>query len=298
MECVIEVYDTAGRRVGSFDAPPLLEATRNGPDGADVIRGLAPVGLASLGAGYTVRLLVEGALFCAGTVRWTGPAWGDTKRLVIDRYVSFRELLAFEARGARRAGNTWVSRRYVNTRVSGIVRDLLERAPGPVHGTVAHGAYPEGAAREWAKFVARRTRTEALAVGGIDAGQWVDGARIDARGAWAKDGVTIAGLVVDGAAWPDLRLMMVDAEEPSLNARAVARHPETADWTAGAYAASGYALRGAASREALQALLDGEGIDGEMLRSTVETHLDDVVAGRVRHWLLDAGDAPAGGGDA
>ncbi len=261
MDYVIEVFDAAGLRVGRFREPPLLDATRNGPDEADVIRDLAPVDLPSLAPGYRVRVLVEGDLFCEGIVTWTGPAWGDTKKLVLDRYVRFHEVLAFEARGEARAGNTWMSEAYLNRRISDLVKDVINRAPGPMHYTVEHGAYPEGAQREYAKFVARKKDANELAVGGIDTGQWVDASRIDATLAYAKDGDTIAGLKVDGAAWPDLRLMMIDAEETSLNSHAVARHPEVADWSAARYENSPYALRGEKAKVFLQALLDGDGLD-------------------------------------
>ena len=261
MDYVIDVLDPSGLRVGRFREPPLLDVTRTGPDEADVIRGLAPVDLPSLAPGYRVRVMVEDGLFCEGTVTWTGPAWGDSKKLVLDRYLSFHELLAFEARSETRAGNTSVSQSYLNRRVSDIVLDVINHAPGPVHYTVQHTAYPEGAQREYAKFLARRDTAEALAIGGISSGQWVGADRIDTSAAYAKDGDTIAGLKVDGEDWPDLRLMMIDAEETSLNSQAVARHPELVDWEEARYAASPYALRGEAARAFLQTLIEEDGID-------------------------------------
>jgi hypothetical protein len=130
-----------------------------------------------------------------------------------------------------------------------------------VHYTVDHNAYPDGAEREYDKFQARRTETNELEIGGISEGQWVGAARIDATGAYAKDGDTIAGLVVDGEAWPDVRFMMIDCEETSLNSHAVSRHPEVADWDAARYARSGYKVKADAATDFLQLLMDTKGID-------------------------------------
>lgn len=126
---------------------------------------------------------------------------------------------------------------------------------------MAHTAFPDGAQREYAKFEARKTAGNELETGGISAGQWVGAPRLDASEAYAKDGDTIAGLKVDGAAWPDLRLLMIDAEETSKNGHAVSRHPEVTAMTAEEYAASAYAWRAQRSKESLQALIDGHGID-------------------------------------
>jgi hypothetical protein len=121
-----------------------------------------------------------------------------------------------------------------------MVRAVVNQARGPLHYYVEHTAYPDGAAREFGKFTTRMALADPLPVGGIDSGQWVDSSRIDLSGAYAKDGDTIAGLVVDGLPWPDLRLMMIDAEESSLNSHAISRHPEIADWDSDRYDRSAY----------------------------------------------------------
>lgn len=261
MEYRIELIDAAGRRVAWFDEAPLLEAERTAPDAPDVIRGMLPADVQSLAPGYRVRVLTDGELFCEGVVTSTAPSWGDSRRLVLDRYVNFHEVVAFEARGAARRGNTAVAQAYANQRVSEIVKDAVNRAPGAIHYYVQHDGYPEGAQREYGKFLARKTAGNELEGGGIASGQWVGAGRIDASGAYAKDGDTIAGLEVDGVPWPDVRLMMIDAEETSLNSHAMDRHPEVANWDAARYAASGYALRAEAAKDFLQALLTEDGID-------------------------------------
>lgn len=261
MDYRVEIYDTAGRRVSVVRETPLLEVWRTGPDEPDVIRGLLPTELAQLGNRYEVRAYLAGRLAAKATIQETAPEWSDARKLILDDYVNFHEVLAFEARGEAIAGNTWVARAYGGQDIAEIVRDLIEIAPGAIHYRVAHGAYPEGAEREYAKFAARKTEGNALEVGGIGSGQWVGADRLDTSGAYAKDGDTIAGLVVDGVAWPDLRLMMIDSEELSLNSHAVSRHPETANWTAGKYLRSGYALKAASAKDGLQELIDLHGID-------------------------------------
>ena len=76
---------------------------------------------------------------------------------------------------------------------------------------VDHQDYPDGAEREYAKFIERTEWMTELPIGSIESGEYVGPGRIDASGAYAKDGDTIAGLVVDGVAWPDLRLATIDA---------------------------------------------------------------------------------------
>jgi endonuclease YncB( thermonuclease family) len=257
----IEIYDTCGRRVAVFDDTPLLEAGRAAPDQSDWVRGMVPQGVADIGPGYRVRVLVAGEVFCEVDVVEVTPEWGDSRTLILDRYVNFHEVVAFEGKRPAREGNTSVSRAFVNEEISAAVRWLINDAPGPVHYLVDHEAYPDGAEREYGKFLARKTAGNELEVGGIAAGQWVGGGRIDATGAYAKDGDTIAGLVVDGEAWPDLRMMMIDTEETSLNSHTVSMHPETADWSEAQYAASGYALAANKATAALQALMDADGID-------------------------------------
>ncbi len=260
MQYQVELYDLFGRRVAVYDEVPLLEAVRSGPDGCDEVAGLLPKEVSGLAPGYRVRVLLDGRLFCDCTVEETAPEWSDLRKLVLDRYVSFHEVAGFVARSPWRNGNVRVSAAYANREIGAMVRDLLQRARGPVHCWVAHGAYPDGARREHEKFLARQTEDNALEIGGIAQGQWVGGTRIDAALAYAKDGDTIVGLRVDGVAWPDLRLMMLDCEEMSRNTHAVKRHPEVAFWTDAEYAASAYRRKAEQARLCLQALLD-RGID-------------------------------------
>lgn len=261
MRYKVEVFDRAGLRVGDFYEVPLLEIERNGPDGTDRIEGLLPVSLAQFGVGYTVRAALDGVVAAAVKVTEARPAWGDTRRLILDRYVDFQELLAFVGERDRRQENRPVARSYENQRVDALVRDVINSALGPVHYTVDHTAYPDGATREYGKFVTRKVSTAPLEIGGISTGQWVDGSRIDLSGAEAKDGDTISGLVVDGVAWPDLRLMMIDCEETSLNSHAIKRHPEIVEWTADQYNHSLYKRRADAAKAQLQHYLDTRGID-------------------------------------
>jgi endonuclease YncB( thermonuclease family) len=261
MDYLIEVYDNYGRRVAWFDEVPLLDATRGAPDDRDRVRGLLPRGTLKLGHGYVVRVIVGGAVFCEAAVTDTAPQWSDTRKLILDHYVGFHEVIEFDAERPARDGNGTVTRAYQNRLISAIVKDAINSAVGDVHYTVAHTGYPDGAEREYAKFLARKTAENELEVGGITEGQWVDSARIDATSAYAKDGDTIAGLTIDGAAWPDVRLMLIDAEETSLNSHATSRHPDIADWTSGDYDKSGYKLKGDAAKVALQAFIDTNGID-------------------------------------
>lgn len=261
MDYVVEVYDTWGRRLHRFDDVPLVEAVRDAPDGADRVRGLLPESVTDLGIGYRVRVLVDGRLFCESLVTAVSPEWSDASKLILDRYVSLHEVLEFRAESQTRAGNTNLKRAYTNRMISAIVKDAIQRAAGAIHYTVAHTAYPDGAVREYAKFDARMTVENELEVGGIEEGQWVGGGRIDATGAFAKDGDTIAGLKVDGVDWPDLRMMLIDSEETSRNSHAKNLHPEVNFWTDAEYDASGYKLKGDRAKVALQALLGTKGID-------------------------------------
>lgn len=260
MDYRIEVFDAAGRRIAAYDDVPLLEATRALPDRPDCILGMLPGRVPALGHGCRVRVCVEGQTFCEGRVTRLAPQWGDARKLILDRYVGFHEVIAFEAESEPDEANTTVTRACTGREAGALVKDLINHASGPVHYRVRHGAYPEGARREHEKFLARKTPGNELETGGIATGQWVGANRIDASAAYAKDGDTIAGLVVDGVPWPDLRLMMIDSEELSRNSHAAGRHPEVADWTDERYNASGYRLRAEAARDALQALIDTRGI--------------------------------------
>lgn len=261
MEYMVEIVDRDGVRVARIPSVPLMEVACGGPDENDRIEGLLPVTLERFGVGYTVRVYLDGRLVTWGTVIEVGPAWGDVRRLIADQYVNFQELLSFIAVREWGNGNRRAAARFENARVDDMVRGTINRARGPVHYTVAHDAYPDGAVREYEKFAARMAVSDPLPAGGIDSGQWVDAWRIDATAAYAKDGDTVAGLVVDGEAWPDLRLMLIDCEETSLNSHAISRHPEVADWDATRYARSVYGQRAAAATERLQELIDTKGFD-------------------------------------
>lgn len=261
MDYLVEVFDTARRRIAAFHDVPLLEATRSLPDRPDRIRGILPGRVPALGYGCRVRVSVGGRFFCEAEVTRLEPQWGDTRKLILERYVNFHEVIVFEAERRVEAANTTVKRASTGREISALIKDLVNHAPGPIHYRVAHAAYPDGARREHQKFLARRTPENELQVGGIATGQWVGAGRIDASGAFARDGDTVSGLVVDGAPWPDLRLMLIDCEELSRNGHAVDRHPEVADWTDDRYNASGYRLRAEAARDALQALIDTHGIE-------------------------------------
>lgn len=261
MEYRIEIYDTWGRRIATYDETPLLDVARTTPDRPDWIRGMLPQGVTDLGHVYRMRVLIDGELFCDACVKRVEPHWGDSRKLILDRYVSFHEVIEIEAERPVRDGNTTVSWAYKCKWIHLIAKHAINYAPGPVHYLVAHEAYPDGAQREYQKFLGRKWDVTELEVGGISSGQWVGSNRIDASGAYAKDGDTVAGLVVDGEDWPDLRLMLIDCEETSRNSHAIARHPEVADWSDARYAASGYKLKADAAKAALQGLMDSKGID-------------------------------------
>ncbi len=170
MDYRVEVFDRAGLRVGLFRDVPLLEVTRTGPDRPDRVEGLLPVTLAQFGVGYRVDVYVDDRMAVSATVTTVRPAWGDVRRLIVDRYVDFQELLSFEAEqdGARWNGSVAV--RFQHMRIDAMIRSALNRARGPVHYTVAHTAYPDGAQREYGKFDVRRAATDALPLGGLTAG--------------------------------------------------------------------------------------------------------------------------------
>ncbi|HOZ46292.1 MAG TPA: thermonuclease family protein [Candidatus Hydrogenedentes bacterium] len=256
----IEIYDVAGRRIARFDQVPLFEATRTIPGETDRAQGMLPAAVQRLGHAYRIRVIVEGRVFCEATVDRIEASWGDFQRLILDRYVTFHETVVVDAQQSTDEAGTIVAYSYRNRRVDAMVKDAINRALGRIHYSVAHGAYPEGAHREYSKLEWRKTPANELEVGGIDSGQWVGADRINAEAAYAKDGDTIAGLVVDGVPWPDVRLLLIDCEEKARNSHAVKRHPEVAEWTDAQYAASGYRLRADAATNALQTLIDSKGI--------------------------------------
>lgn len=257
----IDVHDTYGRRIASFDEAPLLEAVRTTADKPDRISGMLPAELRNLSYGYRIRVFAGGSLFCEAAVTAVSPHWSEMSKLVLDRYVQFHEALEFSAEQPSAPLMARVSRAYASAAISTMIKDLINATPGALHYTVAHRGFPDGAEREWQKLIARKTPENELETGGIASGQWVAAPRIDASGAYAKDGDTIAGLAVDGEPWPDVRLMMIDAEETSRNAHAIKRHPEVADWTTARYNASSYRQRAEEAKWALQDLIDAHGID-------------------------------------
>jgi endonuclease YncB( thermonuclease family) len=260
MDYRIEILDPSGRRLASYGEVPLLEAVRNSPDRPDTIRGIVPDLPKGLEHGCRVRVWVAGRCFCDALVTRIAPQWGDTRKLILDRYVAFHEVFTIEAERAPDEGNAAVSRTFTMREIGAMVKELVNRAAGRLHYAVDHRAYPDGARREYEKFTSRKAPSNQLALGGITAGQWVGASRIDASQACAVDGDTISGLVVDGKAWPNLRLMMIDSEELTRNAHAIERHPQVAVWTDAQYLASGYRLRAEASQAALQRLLSTKGI--------------------------------------
>lgn len=261
MNYSLEFFDARGLHIARFTEVPVLEVWRRGPDEADEIRGLLAAPLAGLAPGCTAQVRVGHAAPLSATIHRVAPEWSDAQKLILDDYIALPATTYFEARTATARGNEVVSTTFADTPVADIVRAVVNAAPGPLHYTVAHTAYPDGAEREHAKFLARKTPATELQLGGIAHGQWVSAPRIDATAAYAKDGDTIAGLMVDGAPWPDLRLMMIDCEETTRNSHAIKRHPEVGDWTNTRYAASGYKLRADAAKAALQSLIDTHGID-------------------------------------
>lgn len=261
MEYRVEIKDAWGRRVAVYTEMPLLEARRELVGGRHTIAGILPRGIAEIGHDYGVELWIEDDLFLRARVTQINPIWSDTKKLILDRFVHFHEVVTFEAERVEDESNWRVKSTHVDETVDTIVKRSINQTLGPIHYGVVHGAYPEGATREYSKFLDRKTTGNELELGGIDSGQWVEGVRIDTTLAYAKDGDTIAGLVVDGVVWPDLRMMMIDTEESSINSHTKKLHPEVEGWASGQYNASGYKVRADAATAALQDLIDAKGID-------------------------------------
>lgn len=257
----IELLDSWGRRRAVFDEVPLLEVTLNGPDQPDRIRGMLPDSIRNAGPGYVLKIYMDDAVIAEAEVCELLPEWGERRKLILDKYVTFHKVVEVGAERRKDTVAGAVSCIWANQPVSTIVRDAVNSALGPIHYTVEHAGYPDGAMREFDKFSARKWSGNELEVNGISTGQWAGPARIDASAAYAKDGDTIAGLVVDGAPWPDLRLTMIDCEELERNSHAIARHPEVADWTDEEYLLSKYRLDAEGARDALQDLIDTHGID-------------------------------------
>lgn len=259
MRMRLELLDTWRRRIATFTEAAHLDAVRRGPDRFDALECALPH-VPGIGPGCLADLYLDGAHWRRFEITRTAEDWDGEVQLAHNPVAPTRDRMRLWARTAPQPGNTRVMRAYVDTSLVETLADIIQRAPGPLHYHVTHTAYPEGAVREHEKFVARATPANALEPGGIARGQWVGADRIDASGAWAKDGDTIAGVVVDGVAWPELRLMMIDAEETTLNNHARKRHPETALWTPERYARSGYKLRADAAADFLAQLMNEEGI--------------------------------------
>ncbi len=259
MRMRLELLDTWRRRAATFSDMERLAAIRRGPDRYDALDCVVPH-VSGIGPGCLADLYIEGDLWRRFEILGATATWDGDIQIEHNELAPLRDRMRITARSETRAGNTRITRAYVNTTGAEALSDSIHRAPGALHYHVGHEAYPEGAAREYVKFLERATPDNALEVGGISRGQWVGADRIDASAAWAKDGDTIAGMVVDGVAWPELRLMMIDAEETSLNNHARKRHPETTLWTSERYARSGYKLRADAATAFLAQLLQEKGV--------------------------------------
>jgi len=257
----IELYDTWGRRIATWDESPLMRAQHTGPDNPDTIRGILPGRVEDLGHAYRLRVLVDGEPFLDARVVRVRPTWSDTRRRILDRVVNFHEIVEVEAVRPALEGNAPVQQAFVNRTVDSIVRDAIDHARGPAHYLIDHTAYPDGALREFGKFAWRQTPANELEVGGIAQGDWVGSPRLNVANAVAVSGDTIGGLEVDGAPWPDLRLMMTASEQPVRDTDAIALHPEVAAWSDAFYAASAYKRSADRAQAFLQELIDTKGID-------------------------------------
>jgi len=260
MEYRVEILDASGLCVAAFDDVPLFEARRGQPDVGDVAQGMLPWPKGALAPGYVLRVSVGGRLFLEAPVERVTGLWGDNRKLILDRYVNFHEVLEVQAVRPAFHGNGALSKIYTGRGIQGIVKHAIMSARGAIHYTIDHDAYPDGAVREYQKFLSRKTAANELQHGGIASGQWVGASRINVDNAVARDGDTISGLVVDGVAWPDVRLLMIDAEECSRNSHAISRHPEVAAWTDEVYARSGYKQKADLARDALQSMINEDGI--------------------------------------
>lgn len=197
MEYRVDIFDQWGRRVGVHNEVPLMRMVRGGVDGRHIIEGILPSGEEKIGHGYSVQVWLDGVLFVEAAVTKVDPQWSDTKKLILDRFVFFHEVVAFEAERLDEGVNKNTTGSHLLMSVDAIVKKSINSTLGPIHYGVVHTAYPDGATREYTKLLARKNSGNELEIGGIASGQWVSGARIDFSGASAKDGDTIEGLVVD-----------------------------------------------------------------------------------------------------
>jgi len=260
MEYRLEIVDTWNRRITRVDRTHLLRITRGFVTDGARATGMLPADLVDVGHEYELRVYLEGRLEVQVPVRVVDPQWGEQKKLVLDRFVNFRKIIEVDARRDYDETNVLLTKAYTSKEVSEIVRDAVESVTGEIHYLVDHESYPDGAEREFGKFMDRLVWMAEFPVGSVESGEYVGGSRIDVSGVYAKDGDTIAGLVVDGEDWPDLRLMMIDTEELSINTHTIKVHPEVATWTDEKYARSGYKFSADRATEALQSLIDTKGI--------------------------------------
>ncbi|MFC1735125.1 thermonuclease family protein [Candidatus Hydrogenedentota bacterium] len=261
MNYEIRIRDEWGRRCSVLRDVPLLEISTGFVTENSYVRGLLASKDLRVGHNYVLEVYLDGRRECEVEVKTVTPTYGDSKKLILDKYIDFSSMVSVSGEMDWDELNGLVGQAYTNMTVSEIAKDVITLAPSDLHYYVAHDVYPDGAERESAKFLARRPGLSEFPVGSIASGEYVSGARINFSGAYAKDGDTIAGLVVDGVAWPDVRLMMIDAEETSLNSHALKLHPEVATWSDAKYNKSGYKFRADKSTAALQDLLDTNGID-------------------------------------
>ncbi len=261
MEYRIEIVDTWNRRITSVDQTHLLEVARGFVTDGVRVAGMLPADLVDLGHEYELRAYLEDRLEARVPVHVVDPQWGERKKLVLDKFVNFHKIIEVDGRRDYGETNVLLNKAYTSKEISDIVKDAIESVTGEIHYLVDHEGYPDGAEREFAKFMARLGWMTEFPVGSVESGEYVSGSRIDASGAYAKDGDTIAGLVIDGEEWPDLRLMMIDAEELSINVHTIKIHPEVATWTEEKYARSGYKFSADRATEALEDFIDAKGID-------------------------------------
>lgn len=259
MNIRVELLDTLRQRIAVFNDAISLQAVRRVPDRADTLTCTLPH-VEGFGPGCTIDVYLDNTLWQRYEATCTQLRWDADFQPEHNTRIPLRDVMQVEARAAKQAVNARLRRAYVGITLEEALVDIINRAPGPIHYLIDHDAYPDGATREYTKFLARCTTDNALETGGISEGQWVGADRIDTTGAYAKDGDTISGLKVDGDPWPDLRLMMIDAEETTLNSHARKRHPETTLWSSERYANSGYKLHADRATAFLQTLLDGKGI--------------------------------------
>ncbi len=260
MEYRIEIVDTWNRWITILHRTHLMEVSRGFVTNETRIAGMLPADTMDLGHEYLLRVYLDGRLEAQAPVRVVDPQWGERKKLVLDKFVNFHKIVEVDARRDYDETNTLLKKAYTSKEISEIVKDAIESVTGEIHYLVDHESYPDGAQREFSKFTGRMGWMTEFPLGSVESGEYVGGSRIDDTNAYAKDGDTISGLVVDGGAWPDLRLMMIDAEELSINSHTIKIHPEVASWTDQKYAKSGYRFKADRAKDALQNLIDTKGI--------------------------------------